>query len=352
MKQLFSILLVVVLFVVLGACGNNPNHNNTPNREQNYNSNSSTKGVSEQQFIEDVSKHKNVVHCFDSKFVESNDYIYKEHKIIKRQTNIEDKEDIIHCSILAESNYISVNMSVTATYGYYDVGGWVLDDLYVNEKEAIPLIAPSKNIIYNEFTSALQNKKNKHNDNEYEKSKSWINYLSVYSNESANADCYVDLSDYIKELEFGEIKFNQAAKTAQINVSFKSSLAKIQGYIPFGFNDKTGWFWNDSSVKESLKPYIVYKTSSIENYKEAIGIFRGRLNQWDSISEFEIFEINEKNITYAFLTGWNPEVKRTATFDPISGEFWVNGHCFMYNPNIKSWEEVYGGDKAAYYRQN
>ncbi len=314
-------------------------------------------GVSEQQLKNDLSNHENVIHCFESKFVNSNDYVYEKHSIIKRQTNIEDKEDIIYSSITAKTECISVEMQATAVYGFYDVGGWVLDELRISEKAVTPLQAPNKNIVYNELVSALQEDKEQYDEkykysDDYDKSKAWINYLRIYDHEKATAGNFVQLSEYVKNLELGKIEFDQSAKSAQIDVSISSCLSKVNGYIQFGFNDKTGWYWNDASVKNSIKPYVVYKNSQVGDYEEAIGVFKGRLNQGDLMTKIEIFEINQQTITYAFLTGSKPGVERKSDFDSVAGEFYVNGHSFLYNPNTKNWEETFNGDKGVYYRQN
>ena len=61
---------------------------------------SSSNGVLDSQVKEDIKGLKELKECFKSEFVYDSTYEYVSHKTIKRQTNLEKKEDILFCEIV------------------------------------------------------------------------------------------------------------------------------------------------------------------------------------------------------------------------------------------------------------
>ena len=57
-------------------------------------------------------------------------------EIVKRQTNPEDKEDIIFCRLTGpESGFMYVQYYVRLLYNFYDEGGWILDEMTADQPE-------------------------------------------------------------------------------------------------------------------------------------------------------------------------------------------------------------------------
>jgi len=59
--------------------------------------------------------------------------------IDKRQTDKEEKIDTIWCTITTADEEISYEKNVVLIYGLYDKGGWILDDVIINESTKTPL---------------------------------------------------------------------------------------------------------------------------------------------------------------------------------------------------------------------
>lgn len=56
---------------------------------------------------------------------------YKRAEIDKRQTNKNDKEDIVYCTIFGEGEYANPNIECIMWYTYYDKGGWQFENIEI-----------------------------------------------------------------------------------------------------------------------------------------------------------------------------------------------------------------------------
>ncbi len=79
------------------------------------------------QIISDINEFG--VELFEKEKIEITDC-----EIIKRQTNKEDKEDIVYCKLFSKTSYCDHEFQYKLTYNFYDEGGWILDDV-TPEKE-------------------------------------------------------------------------------------------------------------------------------------------------------------------------------------------------------------------------
>ena len=64
----------------------------------------------------------------DPFFLCNQDIIITDYNIIKRQTDVQGKTDIVYINVRAENDYISWDRSYVMTYGLYNEG-WILDDV-------------------------------------------------------------------------------------------------------------------------------------------------------------------------------------------------------------------------------
>ncbi|MBE6796719.1 MAG: hypothetical protein E7531_00050 [Ruminococcaceae bacterium] len=60
-------------------------------------------------------------------------------EIDKRQTNVEDKEDIVYCNVGISNEYYQTELQIKLVYNYYDDGGWILDEHETVRKTTVPL---------------------------------------------------------------------------------------------------------------------------------------------------------------------------------------------------------------------
>lgn len=120
MKKGIVILLVCSISLLLSAC-------------------SKKAGVDPKIINEDA---KNVEIVYDTEYVPESPYSYVSHEVIKRQTNIENKEDIIFLESHYKNDYFEITADVTLHYNFYDEGGWILDDKTFEIKDSYATSSP------------------------------------------------------------------------------------------------------------------------------------------------------------------------------------------------------------------
>lgn len=75
-------------------------------------------------------------------------------KIDKRQTENEEKQDFVWCTVTTEDEHYSYQKEMELTYNYYDEGGWILDDVSVGKRNEW-VITPLTGISSEEFSDSL-----------------------------------------------------------------------------------------------------------------------------------------------------------------------------------------------------
>lgn len=124
MKRILSaILLVLIMFPIFlfAGCTNNT----VPNKSKI------------QQDLNEYEKIKTgVIKC---EYVYDAEYFIDNFEIEKRQTNKEDKEDIIFANLIIKNTYFQTELYCKITYLYYDEGGWIFENCEILEKNSIPL---------------------------------------------------------------------------------------------------------------------------------------------------------------------------------------------------------------------
>lgn len=76
-----------------------------------------TKPPQPEQILSDVNRSK------------GQDATFTACEVIKRQSNTEDKEDIVYCRLTAESGMLRAERQYKLLYNFYDEGGWILDEI-------------------------------------------------------------------------------------------------------------------------------------------------------------------------------------------------------------------------------
>lgn len=117
MKRILSLLLAGVLCMgMLAGCG--AKMDAPPAEEQIFTD------ISEYGIAEWMEEPGEIVDC----------------EIVKRQTNEEDKEDIVYCKVTSNEGFCQMEYQFELLYNYYDEGGWILDMVTpVNQDEWKPI---------------------------------------------------------------------------------------------------------------------------------------------------------------------------------------------------------------------
>ena len=299
------------------------------------------KKVGTKQIQDDLAQNDVVVNCINSEFVKNNEFTFKKFEVIKRKTDLD--SDIINCNVFAENEYFSVKLVTTLFYTFYDEGGWILDNLTVEHKEVTPLRPPEIDMAKVKIIDAFENigkgrEQWQRNDWKIE------GWLSTF----IDGNGCEEFSYHLQDFNFGDFVFNEESKTAQLNVSFKSSLTKVEGYFTFEISNASGWEWKVNE-KSTQKNYPVFCVSNYEaDYSEAIGKFNAYTYLLGNVT-INVLEINSNEIKVEWTRrDYSTTVKTEVySFDVFSGHFdgvdKNSSTSFYYNPNKKIWEEVNEG---------
>jgi len=282
----------------------------------------SKSSVSQRQIEEDILSQEEIQNCFTTDFVSSSKIELTEVEILKRQTNIEEKEDKIYCDIQMKNKYFSATLNAEVFYGYYDEGGWLIDEFNVNDLTIEPIKAPDKELVFDYLIREIDS-----TDNTYMK-----------------VDCLYEEKEY--ELNYGELSSNDIVlnsdNTANLNVVYTSPVLEVQGSYVLTF-DGTKWIFD---LKNNLFVVDEYKA----DYSEALGLFESSLG-----GRLQVINITNDSIEYDMvMTGeafqYIPSPgHRTDYFDIFEGSFGARlegGALFsvqIYNPITGKWDNAAGG---------
>ncbi len=116
-------------------------------------------GVSMNQIESDINELSVVTNgVIESEYTPFTPYTVDSVEIGKRQTNIDDKEDIVYCNVVISNEYYQTNLQIKLIYNYYDDGGWIKDGSSVVSDTTIPIAPISKDSIEKITVTALKTK--------------------------------------------------------------------------------------------------------------------------------------------------------------------------------------------------
>lgn len=313
--------------------------------------------IDSEQIEQDLKQHQVVINCFESKYVATDEFIFERYEIIKRKIDSDAGTDMINCYIYASNEYFSAKLEAVLKYSYYDVGGWVLDDLSILSKEIMPLRTPNFDIAREEIISAFEMFNNSNGyfyNNSWKEVEGWLlSFIDL--NGSGN-----DFSRHLNDFKFENFELLPDGLTCKLNVSFISSLTETNGYFLFKFNNSTGWQWvNQENTNNNLPAFGISNYKA--DYSEALGTFMGFDYGRMSYKILDIIEISDAkikvNITHN--VGYYNEYTKSEefNFDIYSGHFYdgsFTGGEYYYNSSTKCWEEINYGVKRidSYKRTN
>ena len=201
-------------------------------------------GASDELLLNDISNSSKLKSCFSSDFVEETPFEYKSHSITKRQTNFEQKEDIVFCKVIAENKYFNVTFDLELNYKYYDVGGWILENttktntiptaISPPDKEKVEkfILSESKNgyvgYLFEKFTTPSY-------ENGYP---DFIGTMKGNNSDAETRRIYLENGD----TTFGDITLNKEGQYALLNTTIKTeNILLLKGNFRIFFDKEKGW---------------------------------------------------------------------------------------------------------------
>lgn len=286
------------------------------------------------QLAEDITQSNAVQSCYSSEFTGPSAYTYQDIEIVKEQINTENKNIITYSDITIENDFFSIVLYVKTIYNYYDDGGWIMDELSIEEmKQITPIQGPDRELV----SAYLEEQKIKWQYNRFEK--------------------FVDRD--LGSFSVTDVKLIDES-TAYANARYQTTNVTTEGYIAF-IHTEQGW-----CLKEELPLYVIESCNA--DYSCAIGRFACTGDVcWDMDIEIlsikdgivtynlnaftmRLWEGNSRSYPYSVFTGAN----RTAIFNPIDGSFEIGSYTAMtglecpisltYRPKTDSWST--GGYKG------
>lgn len=309
MKKLLALLLLVLFSFSLAACGNGENNEKT----------------ADDILIKDLQTNEIITNCYSSDFVSESSFKYVSHEIIKRQTNLDDKEDIINVSVTAESEYFRAIVDLTVTYNFYDEGGWIADDFFVNNKDITPIKAADKSIIsqkYNSFKHAIR-----------------ISYFEddiKNIGDKFNENIGIQLwKPCMRNFSFGNCELVNGE--TRLYAEAKMTFCTVKGYLPLQFDKTNGWHFVEQSYNLGEEPILVITDVEYGDYSAALGKQSIDSDTYIYPTECVIEEINAQ--AKQIKITWKGKT-HIQTFDPINVKFsapWTEENSYNrgdYNPTI------------------
>lgn len=307
MKKITVILFGILLICGLTACGN---LKETP-----------TKTL--ENDVKIITEEIVLYEDFESDFVRDSQYKYVSSYLSKRQTNLEDKQDIVFYDIIIQNDYFEIVYSYKLVYNYYDEGGWILDNKILDEKTVTPIKpAEAEQVVDLWYEKEIYiNKTNYMRDN-----------IKDFSGSLSKSNC---------DITNGKIELDSNTLQTKIYLDISNSLSNIKGYIPLEFDSQNGWYipnLNNPDEDNTVYPCLLVSELTCD-YSKAEGEF--------ACGEYSLsLTINEQQGTVDYVYAINNSViqNNQTSFDPISGQFLA----FEYYDNKN---DIWIGRSSNYYRK-
>lgn len=271
-----------------------------------------SKNVTETQIISDLKKIDYSEQAFQSSFTTLSEYSYTSEQLIKRQTNRENKEDIIFYEVILNNDFFQTSLSVKLVYNYYDEGGWVLDEHFVERTKVEPTNFPATDIIAEYLNSE---------DNSF-------NYIDNTKPDYSQNDNLIHFCKSKINIEWKDLNNEKGIATFSISAAI-DDFATIQGTMDIYFDEDNGW----SFFRENAKSLFIIDSKDFNYNSTCTGKYNcNRRYSWGYVfnKDYYIKSVDTATETIE-ISDENGEGQ--INFDPLT----LNG--FM----------TYGGDKLYMY---
>ena len=219
-------------------------------------------------------------------------------EISKRQTNKDDKEDIIYASIIGEGEFATHEYECKLVYNYYEQGGWILDTV--------------------EIENCLATELNTIGDNEI---------LSMV-NDSPQNYLYGDYDSVNFNIESRE--FSQDTLSCTTTLNYQTSCNKKMGFTSEGqlflyeFYDLETGQWGISDISHNVWTQTLNNIDNLEwRYSYGISDFNLykyiKLVQTDTLT-FDIYTKRMSDCSGTLKDVWEYELTAELTIDFLDGD--------------------------------
>lgn len=158
-KRKLFLLCMLLATVTISACGKKDNADIESKKQTTIKeTQESTKAEGDGSFPSENQMAKDI-DAFGANVIslENGDYTLETKSIKIDKAKKDTEQYLVYCTAIQESDMFKANNSYVMTYNYYDIGGWVLDECYVENVDMIPKTCVSeeeaRGYVYNEFTS-------------------------------------------------------------------------------------------------------------------------------------------------------------------------------------------------------
>ena len=200
----------------------------------------SPKGAKDSQIEADIKVLESVQNgVINGYFMPVEKYELLNYSITKRQTNIDEKEDIVFLSVVIANSYVETTLEYTLEYGYYDQGGWILDNTQLTSSCSVPLKGVTESLVHPTRVT-------------YER---MANYKDI-----EHAICHKDNISYSLFDGYTADKFQLTERQTDLDsgvdilkYTYEDHYYKLLGNECFTFHQKYGWISDDGSEKTASK---------------------------------------------------------------------------------------------------
>lgn len=178
----------------------------------------SPKGAKDSQIEADIKVLESVQNgVINGYFMPVEKYELLDFSIIKRQTNLDKKEDIVFLSVVIANSYVKTTLEYTFKYEYYDQGGWLLDNTQLTSKYSVPLKGVTESLV--------------------------CGGDACYKNTSAD---FIAACDFVpSKMRPIEHQTNLESETDLIVFAYADHHYEMTGYEMFTFDQSYGWVSDD-----------------------------------------------------------------------------------------------------------
>lgn len=255
---------------------------------------STGKGVSDSQLRKDIENSEKIETCFRSDFTYDSTYEYISHKIIKRQTNINEKEDMVFCEITVENKYFNIVLETELKYIYYDQGGWILENMLITNTYPFAVAPPEKDLV----TQFILNNSNDvgYICGEFETPSYSDGYPNFYGKNGSNNKYVKNRRMYLEEanVQFSDFVFDSDNQIALLSTMVSvGQIVNLQGDFRIFFDEKDGWSFIEITEKTYLPVFEINHRAFDYSYAE--GSFK-----WKSYGKTYVSKIS--NVDTAGMT--------------------------------------------------
>lgn len=309
MRKIGLWILIFTIVTCLCACSGEPQNQAT--------------GVSSEQIQKDA---ENVEVEYSTKYVPTSDFKYISHDIIKRQTNTEDKEDLVYLESHYENDSFKIVAEIKLTYNFYDEGGWILDETDVEIKESFATKAPDLTPVWDSF--------------EIEESPPFIG--CVYKGDFRVL--------HFNSFEYLGVELNEEDQSAKMRMRFtKTNGSEVILYYPYKYSLKGGWQRQLTPVEGQVEVQINsrYGYNTIHYIAE---VEKADFKYTMNVADGESFTLRDMDIENNKIVVTKNSQDYLYYFDPFSGRIYpknpfneskmyfdLTAASFSYNGTTNEW---------------